>query len=140
ASAPYGEASLVTGVAGSGKSLVLLFRACTQARLDPEGRALVLTHNKALRRALETRFGELGRPPNVEWHTFFSWMSAISPDCAYGPRLYQYEARDDLLAEACRAAGVEAASQWIEFLRDEIDWMQDRDVTKRPDYLRVERA
>src|SRR5690606_35157852 len=53
ASAPYGEASLVTGVAGSGKSLVLLFRACTQARLDPEGRALVLTHNKALRRELE---------------------------------------------------------------------------------------
>src|SRR5687768_15067222 len=136
----YGEASLVTGVAGSGKSLVLLFRACTQARLDPKSRALVITHNKALRRELETRFGELGRPSNVEWHTFFSWLMAVWPDSANAFQLYGYEDRDDLIAEACHTVGAQISSQWIEFLRDEIDWMQDRDVTKRSDYLVVERT
>jgi superfamily I DNA/RNA helicase len=137
--APYGEASLVTGVAGSGKSLVLLFRACTQAKLHPRSRALVLTHNKALRYELETRFGELGRPPNVEWHTFFSWLAAVWPASRVSLRRFEYEQRDELIAEASRFVGIAPSSQWLEFLRDEIDWMQDREVTKRTEYLMVER-
>jgi superfamily I DNA/RNA helicase len=138
--APYGEASLVTGVAGSGKSLVLLFRACTQAKLDPQSRALVLTHNKALRFELQSRFGELGRPPNVEWHTFFSWVEACWPGAVRSIQVKQYAERDELIAQASRAEGAPLTGQWIEFLRDEFDWMQDRDVTRRSDYLVVERT
>jgi len=141
AQAPYGEASLVTGVAGSGKSLVLLFRACTQAQLDPQSRTLVITHNKALRRELEIRFGELGRPPNVEWHTFFSWAKTGLATVAGGPRnMAEYGGRDKLLAQAIQAEGGEATAQWVEFVRDEIDWMQDRAVTTLNDYLAADRA
>ena len=49
------EVRLVTGVAGSGKSLVLIYRALLSARLHPEARVLVLTHNKPLRFELERR-------------------------------------------------------------------------------------
>ena len=138
--APYGEASLVTGVAGSGKSLVLLFRACTQAQLDPQSWTLVITHNKALRRELEVRFGELGRPPNVEWHTFFSWAENGLSALTGGPRnIAQYHGRDELLAQAIQAEGGNVTGQWVEFVREEIDWMQDRAVTSLDDYLHVER-
>lgn len=142
---PYGEATLVTGVAGSGKSLVLLFRACTQAQLDPQSRALVLTHNKALRRELEVRFGELGRPPNVEWHTFFTWvqvgLAALDAANPTAPRhVFQYQRRDELIAQAIREEGGKVTSQWVDFVRDEIDWMQDRAVVVLDDYLKVERS
>lgn len=137
---PYGEAALVTGVAGSGKSLVLLFRACTQAQLDPTSRALVLTHNRALRRELETRFGELGRPANVEWHTFFSWVESCLPAPARAIRIVQYKARDAMIVRAASAVGEVVTAQWVEFLRDEFDWMQDRGVTGRDEYLAVERV
>jgi superfamily I DNA/RNA helicase len=139
--AAYGEASLVTGVAGSGKSLVLLFRACTQAQLDPQSRSLVITHNKALRHELEVRFGELGRPLNVEWHTFFSWAEIGLSSLAGGRRnMAQYSARDGLIAQAIQAEGGKVTGQWVEFVRDEIDWMQDRAITNLNDYLAVERA
>ncbi len=136
--AESGEASLVTGVAGSGKSLVLLFRACTQAKLDGKSRALVLTHNKALRFELEARFGELGRPANVEWHNFFSWVSANSPRNA--PEIFQYKDRTALVIAASRASGAGETPQWIQFLEDEFDWMQDRGVTEHGKYLAVERV
>lgn len=136
--APYGEASLVTGVAGSGKSLVLLFRACTQAQLDPQSRTLVLTHNKALRRELEVRFGELGRPSNVEWHTFFSWVDTAWPSPPRG--MAQYGGRDELLTQAVQAEGGKVTGQWVEFVRDEIDWMQDRGITELGEYLAADRV
>lgn len=137
---PYGESALVTGVAGSGKSLVLLFRACTQARLHPQSRSLVLTHNKALRRELEARFGELGRPANVHWHTYFSWVNSVLNEPIHARRVVQYAERDSLVAEAVRRECRTVTGQWIEFLRDEFDWMQDRAVTTLADYLAVERV
>lgn len=140
APAPYGEATLVTGVAGSGKSLVLLFRACTQAQLDPQSRALVLTHNKALRRELETRFGELGRPSNVEWYTFFSWVDAGMSGPARALTIVQYKERSKLISDAVRAEGEVVSEHWIGFLADEFDWMQDRATTSREEYLKVERT
>jgi hypothetical protein len=139
----YGEAALVTGVAGSGKSLVLLFRACNQARLAPETRSLVLTHNKALRHELEARFGELGRPTNVDWHTYFSWVQEGLDDlrgAESSTRIVQYGERDRIIAETMRAMGLVVTGQKCEFLRDEFDWMQDRAVTDRGEYLLVERT
>jgi len=37
---------LVTGVAGSGKSLILLYRALLNAKLNPNAEVLILTHNR----------------------------------------------------------------------------------------------
>lgn len=134
------ESALVTGVAGSGKSLVLLFRACTQARLHPQARSLVLTHNKALRRELELRFGELGTPANIDWHTYFSWLGTLFGGSGRQSRIVQYAERDALIARAIEQTGSRASRAWVEFVRDEVDWMQDRACTTRDEYLAVERA
>lgn len=134
------ESALVTGVAGSGKSLVLLFRACTQARLHPQARSLVLTHNRALRGELELRFGELGTPANIDWHTYFSWLGTLLGGRNQPARMVQYAERDALLARAIERCGGRAGRAWVEFVREEIDWMQDRACTSREDYLGAERV
>jgi superfamily I DNA/RNA helicase len=136
----YGGASLVTGVAGSGKSLVLLFRACTQARLAPQSRSLVLTHNRPLKCELEARFGELGRPPNVVWHTFFSWVHELVTAHERLPEIVQYRERDALIAACAEPFWGKLSAVQIEFLRDEFDWMQDRDLTAQEAYLEAERT
>lgn len=136
----YGGASLVTGVAGSGKSLVLLFRACTQARLAPQSHALVLTHNQALKIELESRFGDLGRPRNVQWHTFFSWARALLPQRALFENPLQYQDRDGRIRAIAQEIWGELTETQIEFLRDEIDWMQDRALDDESRYLDAERS
>jgi hypothetical protein len=136
----YGSASLVTGVAGSGKSLVLLFRACTQARLDPASHSLVLTHNRALRHELEARFGDLGRPPNVDWETFSSWAWTSLARTGNPLKMIEYAERDELIKEAALTVWNHFTPRRIEFLREEFDWMQDRDIRALATYLTVERS
>jgi hypothetical protein len=136
----YHGASLVTGVAGSGKSLVLLFRACTQAKLAPATTSLVLTHNRALKTELESRFGELGRPPNVQWHTFYSWIYQLISAKQKFPDIVQYSERDCLIAESAMQSWGDLSSAQVEFLREEFDWMQDRDLVEETAYLEAERG
>jgi len=64
--------NIINGVAGSGKTLILLYRLRLLYRLYPNKRFLVLTHHRPLRRDLESRFARLeGRlPENVKWRTF----------------------------------------------------------------------
>jgi superfamily I DNA/RNA helicase len=138
--AAYSGASLVTGVAGSGKSLVLLFRACTQAKQAPATRSLVLTHNRALKTELELRFGELGRPPNVQWHTFYSWVHHLIAARKHFPDIVQYAERDRWIAESARSSWGDLSSAQVDFLREEFDWMQDRDLVEEAAYLEAERG
>ncbi len=68
---------LVHGVAGSGKSLIVVYRARLLRQFFPHKRILVLTHNKPLILDLQARYQRLsaGGPP-IEWHTFYSWCAA----------------------------------------------------------------
>lgn len=73
---------VVQGVAGSGKSLVMLHRALLLSRLPRPGRVLVLTCNKPLQVELRRRFEELseGRGGNVEFLTFHAFCLRRWPD------------------------------------------------------------
>lgn len=134
------SATLVTGVAGSGKSLVLLFRACTQARLSPKTRSLVLTHNRALKVELQRRFGDLGRPPNVRWHTFFSWAVDLLRQAERVPKILEYAERDTLIETCARPFFGPLLPHQVEFLREEFDWMQDCGIEASGDYLSSQRS
>jgi superfamily I DNA/RNA helicase len=61
---------LVFGVAGSGKTVLLLAKARMFARRDPASKVLVLCYNKALSAALASQVRDLR---NVEVRTFHSW-------------------------------------------------------------------
>jgi len=71
---------LVNGVAGSGKSLILLYRANLLRQLYPDKRILVITHNRALIGDLEGRYLDLsGGDRTVEWRTFQGWCASYWP-------------------------------------------------------------
>lgn len=66
---------LVNGVAGSGKTLILIQRALLLARLFPQQRSLLLIHNTPIVADLTDRLHRVhgGLPQNVEMMTFFAW-------------------------------------------------------------------
>lgn len=134
-----GEAALVTGVAGSGKSLVLLFRACVQARLAPASRSLVLTHNKALKNELQSRFGEIGNPQNVRWATFYSWLLEEMEGWGWVAKMVSYGERDELVRKGARLVYGKLKPSQVEFLSEEFDWMQDSGLGREGEYLVAER-
>src|SRR5690606_24050322 len=73
--------NIINGVAGSGKTLILLYRLRLLYRLYPHKRYLVLTHNEPLSRDLEARFNRMeGHLPKcIEWRTFNAWCYRYWP-------------------------------------------------------------
>jgi hypothetical protein len=67
--------NIINGVAGSGKTLILLYRLRLLYHLYPNKKFLVLTHNRPLNRDMEGRFARLEgcSPENIEWRTFNGW-------------------------------------------------------------------
>ena len=128
---------LVTGVAGSGKSLVLIYRAMLLAKLHDSARSLVLTHNRPLRGDLSRRFRQLGSGAAIEWKTFYAWVYGLWQGDWKEPIS---RARREALIERLRERhGVGIQSFSIDFLLDEIDWIKDWGLVQQSDYLSAER-
>jgi hypothetical protein len=129
---------LVTGVAGSGKSLVLLYRALLAARLHPEARVLVLTHNKPLRHELERRSKRLADlPANLSCTTFFQW-AARSLD-GWNDRMWWPSDIERVVARLKESfPSLEQLS--TAFLTDEIGWIKDHRLLTRDLYQNADRA
>lgn len=116
---------VITGVAGCGKTLVLVHRAALLARHFPQARLLIITHNRALIADMETRGRLLGIGSRVEWITFSSWL------------LKTYSVgREDVIAPWERSAWIEKqltqptsanlAKLTSNYVIEEFDWILDR--------------
>ncbi len=66
---------LVFGVAGSGKTILLLARARLLADRDPTAKILILCYNKALAASLAAKVGDL---KNAAARTFHSWAAGLT--------------------------------------------------------------
>jgi hypothetical protein len=131
---------LITGVAGSGKTLVLLFRAALVTQLDPASRCLVLTHNKPLIQDLNRRLNKIIRDPahrrRIDCIHFSSWCRRFfAGDC----KIIRNFEREDLI-RSCAEQVAKAADLPLQFLCDEIEWIESYDVRTLEDYLRAKRA
>jgi superfamily I DNA/RNA helicase len=121
---------LVTGVAGSGKSLVLLYRAMLQAKFNPGARILVLTHNRPLHGELQERFRRLCPNARIEWNTYFKWCWRLQ-----GPMQVVSQRDRETLVDNLSHDDKRLARLPVAFLLSEIDWMQDNAITRRARYL-----
>jgi hypothetical protein len=129
---------LVTGVAGSGKSLVLLYRAMLSARLHPEARVLVLTHNKPLRHELERRSACLAElPGNFTCTTFFQWAARSLG--SWNERMW-WPADIERALTAIKEDLPTISNQSTTFLADEIGWIKDNRILKKELYLNADRT
>jgi hypothetical protein len=119
---------LVTGAAGTGKSVVLVHRAAMLRQFHPEARIAVLTHNQALRADLESRYQRMNGGGGVEFLTFQSWLSR---------RLCL---REDVLDDGPRRGFIPASAFGTDFLEAEFDWIHDQGLQTLEEYLATPRT
>jgi hypothetical protein len=129
---------LVRGVAGSGKTLVLVLRAKYLARAHPDWRVLVVTYNRNLSENLRHHFDDLqGRVQVGTFHSLCQQVLSHHGLWHTGP--IRSEERDQRLA-AARQTAAEAARFDLAFLSEEIDWIKDQGLASREAYLDAARA
>ncbi len=133
--------NLVNGVAGSGKSLILLYRLRLLHALYPGWRFLVLTHNRALNRDLQARFYRLngGLPENITWETFYGWLYSHWPAQPKWIEPLGARRRMSFIRAVWLGLFKETPEISEELLRLEFDWIKDQLVFDRAAYLQAER-
>jgi hypothetical protein len=132
--------NIINGVAGSGKTLILLYRLRLLYHLYPGKHFLVLTHNRPLSRDMEGRFTRLeGRmPDNIEWRTFNGWCYHHWPASPKWIEPLKLEARKNLLEKIWRAH-LQNSSISAQMFRDEVDWVKDQPPMTQEEYLSANR-
>ncbi len=144
---PEGEAlardfrfSLVNGVAGSGKTLLLLYRLRLLHGFYPDKRFLVLTHNRPLNKDIQARFHRLtgSLPKGIEWHTFNSWCYKHWPIEPAWQKPIGEGKRNALIRFAWEQT-LEGSNISSSMLRSEIDWAKDQIEFSRNVYLNADR-
>jgi hypothetical protein len=115
---------LVNGVAGSGKSLIIVYRTYLLRQLFPNKRILVLTHNRLLIRDLQARYLQLS-DRSVQWYTFLGWCRRYWSKDVTWQKTAGYQKRRELITQAWHEhlADTAVAEQ---MLQEEIDWFKDR--------------
>ena len=131
---------LVNGVAGSGKSLLVIYRARLFRQLFPNKQILVLTHNRALIKDLRRRYGKLSHGDRgVEWYTFMGWCRKLWPKSHKWRDPVRFRERQELVAHAWRKHLANTSISET-MLMEEIDWYKDRLLFGREDYLAADRT
>jgi hypothetical protein len=131
---------LINGVAGSGKSLIVLYRAHLLCSLFPGRAILVLTHNRALIRDLSGRYDVLDpHAACVQWKTFLMWCCQQWPPrepwyMPIGERRRQAVLREAWMAHLADTTMTET------MLGDELAWFKDRPLFSLEDYLTADRT
>lgn len=131
---------LVNGVAGSGKSLIVVYRAMLLRRLYPHKPILALTHNQPLIHDLQARYQALnpdGQP--VQWLTFYQWCRRLWPDGRPFRQPIGLHAKEKLITQVWHTHLADTPIS-ERMLLDEIDWCKDRLIFSRDEYLAADRA
>ena len=132
--------NVLNGVAGSGKTLLLLYRLRLLHGFFPDKRFLVLTHNRPLIKDIQARYYRLTKtlPVNIEWHTFNSWCRR------YWPKATKWEnpigeAKRNRVIRSVRDEVLDKTSVTAGMLRSEIDWAKDQLEFNQAFYLNASR-
>ena len=132
--------NIINGVAGSGKTLILLYRLRLLYHLYPDKRFLVLTHNRPLNRDLEGRFARLEgcSPENIEWRTFNGWCYHHWPQKPKWIEPLKLSARRKVIEEIWWGY-LQNSSISPHMFQSEVDWMKDQIPLSREEYLAADR-
>lgn len=132
--------NIINGVAGSGKTLILLYRLRLLYHLYPNKRFLVLTHNRPLNRDMEGRFARLeGRSPkNIEWRTFNGWCYHHWTQDPKWIEPLKLNARRKIIEEIWRTH-LQNTTISASMFQNEVDWLKDQLPMSRDQYLTADR-
>ena len=132
--------NIINGVAGSGKTLILLYRLRLLYHLYPNRQFLVLTHNRPLSHDMQSRFDRLeGRlPENIEWRTFNAWCYHHWPKIPTWVEPLSLRKRERIVHEAWQKV-LQGSAVTERMLLGEIDWLKDQVPLSQADYLSADR-
>ncbi|MGL4403446.1 MAG: UvrD-helicase domain-containing protein, partial [Fusobacteriaceae bacterium] len=135
------EDILVKGIAGSGKTLVLLYKAKKLAEENPGENVIIFTFNKTLRKSSEEIIKKLNLP-NLHVATFHSWayralMSTLG-------RKIVFPAKSDcFLSLAIKSISSNhrfiIEEKYFDFLKDEISWIKGKGISSLEEYMSTQR-
>jgi superfamily I DNA/RNA helicase len=132
--------NIINGVAGSGKTLILLYRLRLLLHLYPEKRFLVLTHNRPLSHDMQARFTKLeGREVNnIEWRTFNAWCRQYWGKVQKWKDPLSLTARKKIMEQVWREH-LQNTTISAQMFQSEVDWLKDQVPMSRKEYLSIER-
>ncbi|MBK8037902.1 MAG: AAA family ATPase [Verrucomicrobiaceae bacterium] len=125
---------VITGVAGCGKTLVLVHRAALLATHFPQARVLLVSFNRPLINDLRRRLARHHAGNRVECLTFNQWLGRVARsagDMMSEPEILRWIERE-------RPPMTSLAKLSAEWLRDELRWMCDHALADES-YLTAER-
>ncbi|MBI9045320.1 MAG: AAA family ATPase [Anaerolineaceae bacterium] len=131
---------IINGVAGSGKTLILLYRLRLLYHLYPEKNFLVLTHNRPLSHDIQGRFYQMVGylPENIEWRTFNAWCYHNWPDQPAWKEPLSIKKRKRLIKEVWQKY-FQDCTITEQMLLSEIDWLKDQSPIDHSEYLSIDR-
>lgn len=131
---------VVNGVAGSGKTLVLLYRLRLLHERFPKKDYLVLTHNRPLIRDIQTRYQTLSGADSdrIRWYTFMGWCRRHWPaDRPFNP--LSMDQRRHLLRDVWSET-LSGTSISPMMFSSELEWLKDMGmIHSREGYLEARR-
>ncbi len=132
--------NIINGVAGSGKTLILLYRLRLLYHLYPGKRFLVLTHNRPLSHDMQGRFARLvgNTPENIEWRTFNAWCYHHWHANPEWIEPLTITARKKLIDEIWQTH-LHSTAISTPMFQSEVDWLKDQPPMSRKDYLSADR-
>ncbi len=132
--------NIINGVAGSGKTLILLYRLRILYHLYPNKKFLVLTHNRPLNRDMEGRFARLEgcSPKSIEWRTFNGWCYHHWPKEQKWIEPLKLSTRRKVIEEIWRGH-LQNSKISPHMFQSEVDWMKDQLPLSRAEYLSADR-
>ncbi len=121
------RAILVRGVVGSGKTLILLFRAKFISEQNPNWKVLVLTYNKSLTGYLQKIFKQIGGDlKRVEIVNFHKWCSnQLKPHGLYTQSPIDKLTQKNIVQEIQKRTN-STKEFHPQFLVDEFNWIKER--------------
>lgn len=135
------EDILVKGIAGSGKTLVLLYKAKKLAEENPGENVIIFTFNKTLKKSSEEIIKKLNLP-NLHVATFHSWayralMSTL------GKKIIFPAKSDCFLSLAIKSISSNhrfiIEEKYFDFLKDEISWIKGKGISSLEEYMSTQR-
>jgi hypothetical protein len=128
---------LLTGVAGAGKTLVLLHRAVILGKRFPKAHILILTFNKPLMAELDRRLHKLHPGTHVECRTFHGWCGRVWKSQGRRPPIDATRKLNTIREIGARCAP--GQHTLIENLGSEFDWIHDQGLRTWDAYRDAER-
>lgn len=134
------QLNIINGVAGSGKTLILLYRLRLLYHLYPNKQFLILTHNRPLNFDIQGRFFRLegSLPNNIEWHTFNAWCYHHWPKNLPWVEPISMAKRSKILRQVWQKT-LQGTSITEHMLLSEIDWLKDQFPISQADYIVIDR-